>query len=123
MNKVPIATDDRRPYRPFHVAAVAALILGVFCLATVLMFRLPGSARASRRAADLQGTIQQHPQFSDVEVMALTDGELRVSAPEELPPDAKAELERLVARHAPGQAIRVFYLNSIPHAPASPNPK
>ena len=93
---------------------LAAVIFGTFWLGVVLLFPAPDLARASRQATELQAIIRQQTQYSEVRVDSLTNGKLFVSAPDALSPEAKSELERLVAQHSPQRDTPVSYLVPIP---------
>ena len=124
MNKVfAIATADGRPYRLIRVAALAAIVFGVFWLAIVLLFPPPDLARASQQAAELQAIIRQQPQLAEVRVDAMTNGKVSVIAREDLlSAEAKSQLEHLVAQHAPA-GTGIMWLAAISKASATPNAK
>lgn len=121
MNKAfAISTDDGRPHRLFRVATLAAFSLGVIWVGVVFLLPAPDMARAAKRAAEVQRISRQDPQFAEVRVDAVFNGTLSVIAREDLLSAAKAQLEQLVAEHAPGTEIT--WVAPIPDS-ASPQPK
>jgi hypothetical protein len=96
-----------RLLRVLLLTVIAAAIVWLGMWASLAPFDLE---RAAQQAAELQSLIRRQPQFSDVQVSASTNGKLLVFAPNELSSEAKAELEVLVAQHAPDPSTPVSYL-------------
>jgi len=106
-----------------RLVASTAAVFGLLWLCVVLLFPPPDLAKAARQADELQAIIRQKPEFLIVRVEYDANGKLSVFVLGELPPAARAELERLVAQHAPEPNTPIAYLTPAPEDAAPAQPK